>query len=307
MSSLKIIDLRARKARLFYRQPVPPNTRVPLRKRKRRIRFIALTILLIGVGACAYGLHYVSYMERFSINKIEVHGAETIDPSLIRQYVEHVINDDSRHYLSRGNVFLYPKKVIQKDLEIDFPRIKSANVSRPSLFSKTLVVVIQERAYFARWCYDPKECFQMDDGGFIFAEAASENPAKYVFSGGVAAASTSPIGQVFVPTHVPALIALLSRLETAGFIPEGARVENEKDFQVPLKDSFVIKASFGSDADTVVKNLQLILSNPPLQGNQSKLEYVDLRFGNRVYYKMSAQGGSASDGEGEISVPNVAH
>ncbi len=217
------------------------------------------------------------------------------DPSLIRQYVNHVLNDGSRHYLSRSNIFLYPRKVIEHDLVLDFPRIKSATVSRTSLFGRTLIVTLEERAFFALWCSgkipSTGECYQMDDGGFIFADASDQNPAKYMFSGGLppiattsAQAAYSPTGQVFAHADLPELTALLGRLADAGFVPEGVDVENERDFSIPLKDLFTIKGTFGDDA--LVKNLQLVLSNPPLRGNEAKIEYIDMRFGNRVYYKM---------------------
>ena len=124
MSSEKIVDLRGKRALFFYRQRPPVDKRVPLRERKRKLRLIALTVLFLIFAVGAFGLHYVSYMGRFSVNSIEVKGAATIDPGVIRQYVDHVLNDGPRHYLSRSNIFLYPRSVIEKDIVIDFPRIK---------------------------------------------------------------------------------------------------------------------------------------------------------------------------------------
>jgi len=225
--------------------------------------------------------------DRINLRMIEVKGAATIDPGVIRQYVDHVLNDGPRHYLSRSNIFLYPRSVIEKDIVIDFPRIKSATLSRPSFFSTTLIVTVQERTFFALWCPDASKqgCYQMDDSGYIFAEAAVDNPAKYIFGGGLPSAP-STIGQVFAPSHLSEIIALLERFTQTAYIPEGAIVENPRDFSVPLKDRFIIKASFDMDPDTLIKNLQLILSNPPLRGNERNVAYIDLRFGNRVYYKL---------------------
>ena len=45
-----------------------------------------------------------------------------------------------------------------------------------------------------------------------------------------------------------------------------------------------------------MKNLQLVLSSGPLKGKDSELEYVDLRFNNRVYYKL----------KGEVETSNTA-
>jgi hypothetical protein len=35
--------------------------------------------------------------------------------------------------------------------------------------------------------------------------------------------------------------------------------------------------------------LELVLSSDALQGKEGQLEYIDLRFGDRVYYKLRGQ------------------
>ena len=74
-------------------------------------------------------------------------------------------------------------------------------------------------------------------------------------------------------------------------------MQNEQDFETRLSalsgsektGGFAVRASFGNDGEAVVKNLQLVLSSDVLRGRESELEYVDLRFGNRVYYKLKGR------------------
>ena len=51
---------------------------------------------------------------------------------------------------------------------------------------------------------------------------------------------------------------------------------------------------FGEDPTILVKNLTLILDSDALRGKENLLEYIDLRFGNRMYYKFSGVGAGAS-------------
>jgi hypothetical protein len=132
------------------------------------------------------------------------------------------------------------------------------------------------------------------------AATSAQAVKEYVFKGGVGtstqlsgsstsptvAARKSPIGQMFVGAHMPGIIALLQMLGQAGFTATGATVENGQDFWVPLTQGFYIKASFGEDPESIVNNLQLVLSSDALAGKEDQLEYVDLRFGDRVYYKL---------------------
>ncbi len=175
-----------------------------------------------------------------------------------------------------------------------------------------------ERQPFALWCLPPAgaggaqagdghaQCYNMDSGGFIFAEASATQATStgYVFQGGIGT-STSPISQTFIPTHLRALIALLTQLGQSGFTPLGATVENDTDFSVPLTRGYFIKASFGEDEGALVKNLQLVLDSGPLQSSGSQLEYVDLRFGDHVYYKLFSGGESALGGKGQTEATST--
>ena len=97
----------------------------------------------------------------------------------------------------------------------------------------------------------------------------------------------NPIGRSFAPGHLPGILALFDQLTQIDLTPTGASVDdNRTDFVVSLSQGFDIKASFGQDAAGLVRNLQLILSADVLQGKQSDIQYVDLRFGDRAYYKL---------------------
>lgn len=293
-----IIDLRKGKKpptgqqRLFafHSAPESPKRPMPLRARRRRVRAFIAFLVLVFVAGVAYGVHVASYLPQFSVNTVSVVGASDVAPKLISDYVETILDDGSYHFLSRKNIFLYPRAAIEQAVVGFFPRIKSAKVSRPSVLSTTIEVTVEERQPFALWCGADSRCYSMDDGGFIFAEASTtqEHAGQYIFEGGIAT-STDAIGQTFVRAHLAGLIALLHLLGQAGFDPRGVSVEGEQDFSIPLRDGFRIKASFGEEGTTLIKNLQLVLVSDTLNGKKDQLEYIDLRFGNRVYYKLKGQ------------------
>ncbi len=66
-------------------------------------------------------------------------------------------------------------------------------------------------------------------------------------------------------------------------------VQDNSDFAVSLAGGYFLKASFGTAPQTLVRNLELVLSAPALAGKTAELEYVDLRFGDRVYYRLKGQ------------------
>lgn len=304
MSSKNVIDLRGgkpRKATVPERsretsRPVVVPTRrdlrraSPVRARRRKIRLVLGIILVLIAGVVAFGISYVSYLPKYSINSITIDGAHTIPTSLIGSFIESQIFNGTHPYLSQHNIFLYHRVGLQNQLVGDFPRIKSAAISRDSLLSTTLHVVIVEREPFAKWCQSTNVCFQMDPSGYVFAEAPESTTTvsyttTYSFMGGLGT-STNPIASTFVGAHMPGIIALLKQLTQAGYQPTGATVVSDQDFVVHLTDGFDIKASFGEDSMTLVHNLQLILGSDALTGKEAQIQYIDLRFGDRVYYKL---------------------
>lgn len=305
MRQYNVVDLRRRASPSSPAPQLPfspRKQRTPLRARRRRTHaFLALAALILLAGF-AWAVSYTSYLPRFSVGSVGVVGTQNVPPRLIAAYAQTQLYDGTHPLLSRDNIFLYNPGRLAREIVGYFPRIKTASVSRTSMLATAIEVAIVERQPFALWCDARGACYQMDDTGFVFAstfakasadkQATSTNvnttpstPSGYTFVGGIAT-SSSPIGQSFVPAHLPGILVLLQSLAQAGFLPQGASVDNDQDFSVPLQNGFYIKASFGEDAGLLVKNLQLVLSSDTLQGKADQIEYIDLRFGDKVYYKL---------------------
>ena len=290
-----VIDLRKRRPGIRRESLTIPfrKERESLRARRQKLRALALVFCFVLIGAIVYGVSELSYTPKLLINNVSVVGAKEVPPKLVRTYVETKLNDGTNPILSRQNIFLYSRALIEQNIIKYFPRIKEASISRESMLAQVLTVTIEERQPFALWCSE--KCYLMDEGGFIFAlappPAGGLSQNKYMkFSGGLSAqaglsAASSPIAQTFLPKNFSSVLELIKLLRQAGFAPKGATADDGMDFSVPFDEGFVLRASFGVDANELVRNLQLALSSDPLRGKVNKVEYIDLRFGNRVYYK----------------------
>lgn len=312
MSSRGIVDLRKRKPglpaqirarmrRLSFGEPQPPDRggrHPPLRVRRRRFHAVVAALVVLALGGAVYGVSYASHLPQFSIQSVAIEGVKEIRAELVRAYAETVLFDGSLSFLSRTNIFMYPQREIERAIAEYFPRVRVAHISRASLFAQAITIAIEERAAFARWCTTSPStgsCFLLDEDGFIFASGSTSVAVlktQIVFGGGLSATS-SPIGQVYLPGNFRSIRALLERLGQAGFSPEKMTVEGERDFSIGVSRGFVIRASFGAQVDDVVHNLELVLFSETLRGKEDKLEYIDLRFGNRVYYRL--KGSSAEE------------
>ena len=233
--------------------------------------------------------HYLSFLPRYNIERIVVGGASRVLATDIEAYAFESMASRANPFFSSSNVLLYQPRLVERALLAHLPALKSARVARSSPLSNTLQIEVKEREAYALWCASENLCFDIDRDGLIFAKTAAARAAGYVFSGGMASSSSDPVGVLFAEEHVEEIVGFLDGLTAEHFAPEGAHVESDRDFTVPLVNSYYLKASFGQNAQDLVKNLQLVLSSDALKEKHGSIEYIDLRFGDRVYYKLKGQ------------------
>jgi cell division septal protein FtsQ len=264
--------------------PRPRSSRPPrLKDQRRKTRLITVAVCFFAAIGIVGGLAGVSHLNQLAINDVAVYGAKNIQSEALTASVSAGLSNNGFKLFSRRNMFLYPQSTIEKSLSSEFPRIKTVSLSRESFLAQAVVVTIDERVPYARWCKDDR-CFLTDPTGFIFAESAGEAPQKaYVFSGGLA--PQEPVGQTFLRGRFYTALALLQALEDAGYVPTGLTVDSEKDFSVQLTNGPRLMLSFDMSIESVLKNIEATLSAEGLREKFNTLEYIDLRFGNRVYFK----------------------
>ncbi|PIR82171.1 hypothetical protein COU20_03355 [Candidatus Kaiserbacteria bacterium CG10_big_fil_rev_8_21_14_0_10_59_10] len=257
--------------------------RLAARRRARNALTAALAVvclLLLGGGGAA-----LTHMERLTIADIQVRGASQLAHAALASRADAELNKEGFHLLSRKNIFLYPRSELESSLRATFPRIRTVSVARDGLLSRTLVVSVEEREPFALWC--GRECYVMDRVGYVFAEAdgAGTRMATLVFEGGIDEDNGPVVGSVLLPGAFEDVRAMVAALAPSGCKGEKIVVLDDIDYMVECAEGFDVKVSFVSDIEQTARNLALSLSSDALAASVERLEYIDLRFGNRVYYK----------------------
>lgn len=289
-NSGRVIDLRGKRSAPRAAQvsiPFFEKKRSPLKVRRRRTRILTAVLATALIGGGVWGLHYASYRPEVTLQSIQVVGAKDISPEEVHTIADSSLTSDSFSYISPRNMFFFSKDAITSAIRNAFPRVASVSVSRDSLLAQTATVTIKERVPYGVWC--AADCFFLDENGYIFDELASTSPqrasVKYRFEGALSNTEATPLGQTFLPNYFASIRTLIQELERASFYVQGVRVEDEYDFRVLLDRGYALRASFGAKPEDLVKNLELILASDALRGREGEILYVDLRFGNRVYYK----------------------
>lgn len=266
----------------------PVRERLAARRRRRRLVLASASLSIACVFV--FGIAVASYHPRLSVSEVRVEGVRELPPTLVRAAVEGVLEDGKRHLFSRENIFLYPRAEIESRIAADFPRVRTVSVSRDALLAQVVRVTIEERKPFAVWCGagEGAPCAYMDSGGFLFAESPGPLPGRLVFRGGLDE-SRPAVGQTLLPARFAKMVGLVRALGEGGLHPLGLTIESEEDFSVPFSEGFALKASCDEEPEWIAKSVALLLSSEDLRSRVGDIEYIDLRFGNKTYYKLKGE------------------
>lgn len=261
------------------------------KKRKQAIRLVGISLLVIIVVAVPI---YLLRTQRFLISSVVVSGNNVTKTEDIQKIVEDKINGNYLLIFPKSNDLLYPKASITKTLLQDIPRLSEVEVTLSN--PHTLSVSVVEHEPFALYCTnvsnpsDPSGCFFLDKDGYIFSEAPS-------FSGGVYFVYTgdpvfdSPLGQSYLNktifSELPPFIQSLSNLNLSPKV----FVDKGDEYNVILSSGATIMWKSSSDLGTIYSDLESFLSDPSFTKEKAalgRLLYIDLRFGNKVFYKFNS-------------------
>lgn len=282
-----------------------PLKHVALRQGRRRRRWWwAFSVLLLLIAG---GLIFLAEDRRWLINQVSVTGTTTLGRDLLAQRVVAELAGDYWWLVPRRNIFLYPKAAITARLAEEFPPISRLRLSLIGL--NHLVVEVAERAARFRWCVGPRQsatssptgCWLVDREGKAFATDAFSDQQNFWLI--VDTASSTGLGQTVgsaeqmsqLETLFTTLPTALARTVGATTSLERITILSDRNYELLLKTRqastialWKIMTTAEQSVDTISKTIATIWSAPGL-GNRpqalAKLEYIDLRFGRRVFYK----------------------
>jgi len=250
------------------------------RKRKRMFWIVVAWISLVVLIIC--GLSFITSLSTFRITTISVSGNDRVSSDDVRTLVSHDMSSEFLWFFPHSSYFFVPTGKITADILNNFPAVDSVSVHRSGFTA--LSVDIKEKMPEAWWCTDA-DCAVLDQFGTAFnMEGRSATDTSMV----VFESSTTPsVGQSPLSGGFPQVLIFINALAARGLNPTIAEVKTgEIDIGVASSTDIIIDPT--KDLTEALKNLDTILSNPqsPIQkSNIDQVQYIDLRFDGKVFYK----------------------
>ncbi len=258
-----------------------PQSRLRARRKRRRLRLALVcgagVLLLFGI---VVGLSYLPFLQ---VREVAVSGTATLATSTIESYIQQQIAGRYAYVFPKRNIFLYPKQAISLGLLAEFPELRAADVHAANFH--TIAAEVAEREQKALWCQG-EHCYRMDQSGVVYAPAAGgEDLVAYY---GRATGERLP-RHYLTPESFESLFALVDALSQK---PDQGRVQSvyvdaQGDAEAVFTNGFTLKFALGDAGGDVFERFSLALGAEPFLGRAlSEFLYLDLRFGDKLYYKL---------------------
>lgn len=253
-----------------------------LADRNKKLKKVKLGVALLLPIFLLVAVSFLSRLSSLQISSVNVTGEKSIAKDDIANATLESISGNRFFIFPRTNVFMVNESSVASVLSSEFPRIESVNVEKSA--EGVLKVEIREREPVASWCNN-SSCYLMDSTGLVYSKVDSELESfgKIVFRGAV---EGDPLMKYF---QNKVMIDLY--LRSASLLKNNSI--DAYSISVESKDKGVIQTSVGNifinpeseDLLEAVENALLVIEDMKAKNPGTKFEYIDVRFGNKVFYK----------------------
>jgi len=252
----------------------------PARKfSKKRIWFL---LIFLGLLAFLVGAVYLLRLPYWQIKKIEVVSPGVLTSQEVRAKIEDFLGGRLLFFLPRSSFFLFKANSLAAVLERDFPQIELLSFQKK--FPDSLAAGVKERELFGIFCNE--ECVYIDKQGFAYDSAPNSSGSLLIkIKSDVAPAK---IGSTVLDAGLMNEFLLISSgvgkasgvkviaYEFSSKVSSEIKAETSEGFKIIFKRAGNFENSF--------RALKTVLEQE-IKDKRLQLEYIDLRFGNKVFYR----------------------
>lgn len=264
--------------------------------RKTRAVFFLLCGIFLAAGF-SYAFFWFFNYEKFQISKVTVEGLMTIPAPDIENLIREYASEKSLGILPRAHYLLFSSREAERRIKNTVLKVREAHAEKQ--FPDTVRIRIQERFPWGIVCagVPPKQtggpapdeyresCAYIDENGFAFERAPFlvGTLTKKIFIG----QGPITLGAILVPKERVVMYDEFRDMFARISVPITSLVttkENPRDIELWSGEWYGIVDRDARAAD-IVTVLRPLLEKE-LAGKEKSIDYIDLRFGNKIFYKL---------------------
>lgn len=261
--------------------------RKPARFSKEKIRIILASMSFFVFFALCVNLARLSY---FQIQEMKIVGNGTEqDAQELRTAINNLLSGSYALVIPKRFIFGVDGRKFERRLLAALPRFDTISITKQ--FPHALSVSYAKRIFFALLCNDAAKtdthsCGYIDRTGFVYEDAPEA-------SGSLIVKVKSDLPSVEVGTHAidkqtVKQMALfgdgIGRIAGLRLIAYELAIQAPDELRMHVADGFTLIVKKDDNPETILRVLSTVLDEE-IKADKSKLDYIDLRLGNKVFYK----------------------
>lgn len=257
-----------------------------LAKRRRKLFIFRIILGVIFVVTLVGGTAYWSHADAFNVHAVAVEGTVFAPKDEIVALVEDHLVGSYWFWYARANFALLPRVAIARAIREAYPAVQSVDLDLRGM--NALLIRIKEYEPVARWCADTREtdCYFVEEHGRLFSKEPLMNSYELIALHGLL--SGEPIGQTYVSADfvrdMVRFDELLAELELSVV---RITTEDGESFTLETEEGLELYVDKSDRISEVYNNLVTVVRQEAISKVQFRnIEYIDLRFGNKVVYKL---------------------
>ena len=256
-----------------------------LKRKKEKTKKIKIYIFIFLVCLCLGTLLYLVRLPAIQISNIKVSGTMFVSRQEVESTTQNILKSNILWVIPKSNIFIFSKQELQEQLTQN-PAIVSAKI-RKKLFN-TISIEIQEKEKEIIYCtsFERLECYYVNTAGLIYVKVQDfiiPEQEIIVYSD----QAPKKIQDIILEQEVYTNLILFIK-NSARYDIKIGEIYLRADGVIELKtrEQTILKVSIFDDFKKDFTNLIALFEQGILTKEQLPIiEYIDIRFGNKVFYK----------------------
>ena len=273
-----------------------------LRRKRLILKAVVMAVIFFAIFAGIVAFFRMPYSQ---VEKIEISGNILINGDDLIEGIKAKLDGKYFGLFPKANIFIIPKDKILTELTEDFKRIK--NISLDKKYFGGIAIKIEERNNAVLFC-EKEDCAYADESGFVFEKAPYFSGAVFLKlidqrnsdSGENAKTIDEHLGSNLITESEFKKIlefAGLTRLDSRLASKRAARLvakidggvsevilKKENIYEFYMQEGWKIILNDKNEPQSAYLNLITVL-DINIKDKRQKLDYINLRLGNKIYFK----------------------
>ena len=251
------------------------------------MKAIVVGVIFAAIFAGVVAFFRIPYLQ---VDKIEISGNNLINSDDLIKKIKTNLEGKYFGLFPKANIFIIPKDKISAELPENFKRIKKISLDKK--YFGAIAVKIDERNNAVLFC-EKEDCAYADEKGFVFEKAPYFSGAVFLKlveqrnsdSGENAKTIDEYLGTSFIAeSEFKKILEFDGLINKIGGGVSEVVLKKENIYEFYMNEGWKIILNDKNEPQSAYLNLITAL-DANIKDKRPKLDYIDLRLGNKIYFK----------------------